>query len=399
VTPADRHDVDRRVAPLRPTGTVELESEDALAAHLDAHGSLAGCVLKGLELEAERWVDALATVDLAGAAFLGCHLARSTLDQAQADGALVFPPISGLPFDPYRGDVYTPAELYDAFASGPASAPQYADCLDAQVDSWFLANRPPDVLAALFQRLHDHAITDALAERVTGRDVVAVMGGHDARRGDPAFAAAASLGRDLARRGLLVATGGGPGAMEAVNLGAFLSGAPDDELRAALMTLAAAPDYADRDAWVGAAWSVRRAAADAGVVPVESVGVPTWFYGHEPPNAFAECCAKYFENSVREDGLLALGTAGVIFTPGSAGTVQEVFQDATANHYATTGAPRPMVFLGVEAWTQALPVVPLLRRLAEGHAYADRILVTDDAAAAVQFVVDWLPSTAGGAGP
>ncbi|BAU86393.1 rossmann fold nucleotide-binding protein [Streptomyces laurentii] len=61
------------------------------------------------------------------------------------------------------------------------------------------------------------------------------------------------------------------------------------------------------------------------------MGIPTWFYGREPPNAFASQVAKYFANAIREDGLPARSTAGVVFLPGAAGTVQEIFDDATPN--------------------------------------------------------------------
>lgn len=371
--------VDRRVAPIRST-RLEIESLDELAVRLDSHdGDLSRWVLKALDLRDEDWVRALAAVDLRGVTFLGCRLAAATLDQAEEAEALVFPPIDGLPFDPYRGGLYTPDELYDTLDRVPGAG--YSETSDARIDAWFRENRPPDVLAALFQRLHDHAITDAVAEVVEGHRVVGIMGGHDADRADPMYATVAALARDLQRGGLLVATGGGPGLMEAANLGAFLGPSADGRLDSALDALAGSPRYADRDRWLRAAWNLRNE------VPVaqrgESLGIPTWFYGHEPPNVFATWCAKYFENSVREDGLLALADAGVVFMPGGAGTVQEVFQDACGNHYADPGAARPMVFFGVEEWTEVLPAVPLLRRLAGSREYADRIVVTDDPAEAV----------------
>ncbi|MDQ3577533.1 MAG: hypothetical protein M3443_08010, partial [Actinomycetota bacterium] len=114
-----------------------------------------------------------------------------------------------------------------------------------------------------------------------------------------------------------------------------------------------------------------------------TIGIPTWFYGHEPPNPFNEAHAKYFANSVREDGLLTVATGGIIYTPGSAGTVQEVFQDYTQNHYSSLGPPAPMIFLGSRFWSEEVPAAPLVRQLAKGRAAEQWILVTDDADEAV----------------
>ena len=110
----------------------------------------------------------------------------------------------------------------------------------------------------------------------------------------------------------------------------------------------------------------------------DSLGVPTWFYGHEPPNAFANLVAKYFKNAIREDVLLHVCTAGVVFLPGRGGTVQEVFQDACENFYATGEQLAPMVLVGTAYWTEELPVWPLLQRLAEGREMAHVLHLVDD---------------------
>ena len=121
--------------------------------------------------------------------------------------------------------------------------------------------------------------------------------------------------------------------------GAWLAPASDDALDTALRLLAVATDFEESEAYLTAGRSVRDAFPDGAA----SLAVPTWFYGHEPTNQFATHIAKYFANSIREDGLLALATRGVVFAPGSAGTVQEVFQDATQNHYRLFSALSPMV--------------------------------------------------------
>ena len=110
-----------------------------------------------------------------------------------------------------------------------------------------------------------------------------------------------------------------------------------------------------------------------------SLGVPTWFYGHEPATPFATHIAKFFVNSVREDTLLTIARGGIIFSPGSAGTIQEIFQEAAQNHYADPGESSPMVFLGKEFYTKEVPVYPLLEKLQERGRYRQLILsITDD---------------------
>ena len=76
--------------------------------------------------------------------------------------------------------------------------------------------------------------------------------------------------------------------------------------------------------------------------------------------------------------MLAIARHGVVFAPGSAGTIQEIFQDACQNHYESFGPPSPMVFFGQDYWTRKKPVYPLLKQLAEGHKYSASLGITDD---------------------
>jgi hypothetical protein len=62
-----------------------------------------------------------------------------------------------------------------------------------------------------------------------------------------------------------------------------------------------------------------------------------------------------------------------------AGTIQEVFQDATQNHYDVFGVVSPMVFLDKEFWTETLPAEPLLRKLAGERTYGTMIGSVDTA--------------------
>jgi hypothetical protein len=135
--------------------------------------------------------------------------------------------------------------------------------------------------------------------------------------------------------------------MEAANLGAFLAphhdpGVLDD----AIAELSGAPAYGldeDQRAYVAAASAVVERNLPGG----ESLAIPTWFYPGEPVGQFASQIAKYFENSIREDGLLSIAVSGIVYLPGRAGTTQELFQDAAQNAYGIRGRS-PMVLLGRE---------------------------------------------------
>jgi len=331
---------------------------------------LDGWRLRSLDLRGHG--DRLARARVAGAMFLGCDFHEGVEAELEAAGALVFPALPGTPVDAYRSRLYTAEELY---GDG-----RYTDSLDARAYAWTEAE--PDADSLLAGTLHDHAVDTALAAWARGRSLVGVMGGHALHRGEPAYAEAARLGR-LLGRDHVVATGGGPGAMEAANLGATLSGLGQDALDETLAVLARVPDYrSDVGAWAGCAFAALAGIADR----TETLGVPTWHYGHEPPNVCATVIAKYVRNAVREAVLLQICDRGIVFLPGAAGTVQEVFQDACENYYADPGSVAPMVLVGRRYWTETLPVWPLLQVLADDRAMASRVHLVDDVEEAARVV-------------
>ncbi|MFE6286883.1 LOG family protein [Streptomyces sp. NPDC057877] len=346
----------------------EIESLEEFDATVAARGSLAGFRVQAVDLT-DRTRELL-TTDTSGAVFLGCPMRENAAAKVRGDGAMVFPPIPDLPFNPYRGLVYSPDELFTSLSDGG-----YEATPDARAYTWFQRTKADrDIFASTLRAVHDDAISDALDELLVGARVVGVMGGHAMARGTEAYAGAAHLGRDLARAGLTVATGGGPGAMEAANLGAYAAPHDDAMLPDALHLLAKAPKFTPSiTEWARAAFEVRARWPRGGT----SVGIPTWFYGHEPPNPFAAHIAKYFANATREDGLLARCNAGVIYLPGAAGTVQEIFDNATPNYYESRGEPTPMVLVDRAHWTERLPAWPLLRSLARERSMAARIALVD----------------------
>jgi predicted Rossmann-fold nucleotide-binding protein len=385
-------------------------------------------------------------------------IAQSECEADPARRCLVFPRMEQLPYNPYRSALYDPLELLGEFPDDDLLECRkvYENSIDwrsyqgiaetnPQATGYLRLFRGDSVDVVIARRLHDTAISHALQkelavaqqrpDRFRKNAVVAIMGGHDmprqekrasgdsvhdksvsdaahAKDGDPAgklprgkyewegladdslYTLVALIAWQLTRQGYLMVSGGGPGAMEACNLGAYFATRSIRELRKAIRMLERFPKYQTGKSveWLIPAMGVRRRfpLAEAEIPRCKSIGIPTWHYGHEPPNPFATHIAKYFDNSVREEGLLAIADGGVIFAPGNAGTVQEIFQDACQNYYQTYGPSAPMVLFSSDYWNpvemsegsadRRKQVYPLLKKLASEKGFEKQLIITDSLA-------------------
>jgi predicted Rossmann-fold nucleotide-binding protein len=355
---------------IEPTPADDSPTEVETRAELDLHlrsGSLANLIIQGLRLDLDP--PDLATIDMSGTVFVGCRFASAKVAaDLVARGVSVVPEFTGLPYATSPSTLYTPDDLMAGF-----TVDGFDGMFDTVTYQHFVGHGGalPDIREAMAQRLHDSAIDDGLVD-ATERwiadhgpgSIVGVMGGHAELRGSGPYRMVASLGRQLARAGRLIVTGGGPGVMEAANLGAYLAMNSAQDLTMAIDMLTAAPDFHQHDAYTAATIAVRQRFPVTGVPWPRAGGlsIPTWLYGHEPANLFAGRIAKYFSNAIREDTILRLARGGIVFAPGRAGTVQEVFQAATKTFYASDGGSGPYIFLDSQFWSQ-LPAPDLLRTL------------------------------------
>lgn len=270
--------------------------------------------------------------------------------------------------------LYTADLLYDGFNTYDPSS--LYTCYDRQVYEHFIetGKRTDNPLELLSRTIHDHCIVHHLNEflmRYDKKKVVGVMGGNAMKRTDEAYRKIVLFSKTLTEHGSLMVSGGGSGAMEATALGGMMAGRSEEEVDDALRMLAAAPCIKD-EGYLKTSFEVRDKYPQ--LEGYEVLTIPTWLYGHEPTTPFASHIAKLFENSIREDTLLTVAYGGIVFAPGSAGTMQEIFQEATQNHYLTFGFASPMVFLDSEFWTSSMPAYKMLKKLSDSGRYENLLL-------------------------
>jgi len=210
-------------------------------------------------------------------------------------------------------------------------------------------------MPGMTRRLRRHArnvvlVTRALRDFLVGfralRTVgpcVTVFGSARTPPSDPVYTLGRTLGRRLAARGFGVITGGGPGAMEAANRGAFEAGG-------------------------------------------ESIGCNIRLPEEQRPNPYISrglTCRQFFVRKV----LLCRQSYAFVALPGGLGTLDELFEVLTL--VQTRRIERfPIVLLGAEYWD---PLLALMTRMAErgtiDAADLNLLTVTDDVDAAVEHIV------------
>ena len=349
---------------------IEIESYDALLPLL-----VPGAVLKHYAFQNIEFGRNAVQCRFEDCIFFGCSMPEVMRAELAPDCCVL--PKLPVPFNPFPAQLYTPSTLYAGFDYRNAAT--FEQCYDTRIYKRYMlkGKQAADIAETLARSLHDHSMSDALHDFLSHyneRSVVAVMGGHALLRTDANYRKVVLIAKHLAEQGCLMVTGGGPGAMEAAHLGVWLAGRHDSDVDDALMLLAQSPSYKD-ECWLSSAFALMEKMPRMSSC---SIGIPTWFYGHEPATPFATHIAKYFDNSIREDGLLAIAKGGVIYSPGSAGTMQEIFQDAAQNHYETFGFASPMVFLDSEYWCGKSPVYPLLQGLQQSGGYKNLLLSLAD---------------------
>ena len=322
-------------------------------------------------------------IKLANTTFLGCEMSDEIELILRKKKAFIYPKIVGIPYNPYKKSLYTYEELMEGYSQ------EEDNSVDTKIYTHFNKLRyTADINEALAQRIHDHAIDDALMDIIgldengmTTKKCVGVMGGHNILRTDPYYEKVAFTAKKLTEMGYFILSGGGPGIMEAANMGAYFGKLSDEDLSNAIKILKEVPSYKDKN-------YVEKAVEVIDIYPkgCKNMAIPTWFYGHEPSNIFATYIAKYFANSIREDILLSTSLHGIIYAPGSSGTFQEIFAGVNQNHYQTHGFSSPMIFFGEKFWKEQSDVYKLVFNFSKGKKYHEMMMMSDSSDEIVEFI-------------
>ena len=185
--------------------------------------------------------------------------------------------LKSVPFDVTVGGLYSAAQLYHGYE--PECPQSYEECYDQHVYQHFLSEgkQTGNMKEQLARTLHDYRIHVGIRDFMARYDnfrCIGIMGGHALLRTDDMFRKVAFLSKRLTERNFYMISGGGPGAMEATHLGAWMAGRTDEEMDAALAVLQSAPSFHD-ERWLSTAFRVMQKYPQQKYV---SLGIPTWLY-------------------------------------------------------------------------------------------------------------------------
>lgn len=342
----------------------EVRSLWYLDEYLEEHDKLENLVFKNLDLR--KMTRKLFNYEIVECLFIGCRIDKDLLEKLVLTNNYILSSMH-LPFELFPRKLYSIEDLYDNF--DPKIPLSYKNSTDYEIYTHFTDHQNKQNLSTFLQvteSIHDASIKMALHEYIKfnkiDKKIIGIMGGHRISRKDEEYYKMASLAKKLTEKGFVMTSGGGPGIMEATHLGAWFAGRKEDQLEGAIEILADSPYYSDEN------WLVRSYEVVEKYSPRRkqlSIGIPTWVHGHEPPNPFPGKIAKFFSASIRQEILIAVAKAGIIFSPGSAGTLREIYQTVEQNHYDLWDNKYPMLFFGKKYWVEDFPTYDNLKEAAD----------------------------------
>ena len=158
-------------------------------------------------------------------------------EESKAKLLLVKEYLEHVPYDVSVNKLYSAESLYAGYDFEQPDT--FQSCYDTQVYQHYLklGKSSENMVESLARSLHDYNVKRCMHEFLKNfpeKKVVAIMGGHALKRADPMYIQIAQISKDMTEKGFLMVSGGGPGAMEATHLGAWLAGYDNDILKSSV---------------------------------------------------------------------------------------------------------------------------------------------------------------------
>jgi len=215
-----------------------------------------------------------------------------------------------------------------------------------QERDFLMRTRTPEHEQARLEQITEEFVT-GFTELYDLGPAVTVFGSARLGEDHPYYKQCIEVGKELAKAGFAVMTGGGPGLMEAAN----------------------------------------RGAKEAGGV---SAGCNILLPHEQEPNPYLDKCVSFHYFFVRKVMLLKY-SCGFVMMPGGFGTLDEMFETATLIQTHKMG-PFPVIGLGTAFWKELTRLMKhMVAEGMVGHDEMDFIRFTDSPEEAVQMIIAALP--------
>ncbi len=363
----------------------EISTLSQFTKHIEENASLENVALLNLDLTKMAYI--IESVPVKNSVFLGCKITKDTEQYLRDNNSLVFPYINNLPFNVFPSRLYTSAKLLGNNDEFDINIYDFNQSKDAEIYDWYSSIKTQsvndDILSRFMMSTHDNMILDDLHKQINivgENKIVGIMGGHAAKRDTQEYRNAVILARKITQKGFIVITGGGPGLMEAGNLGALLAYYPDDSVDKAIEILKKHPESENgeiNDYFKSAIEVLKKYPLPKD--KITSISIPTWFYEQENrTNIFTNYIAKMFSNDLREYNLINVSKGGFIVSPGKAGTLSEIFMYNNTQYYNLNNHTSPFIFENKDYWTKEVPVYPLLKKFSREKEYNKKLYALDN---------------------
>ncbi len=297
-------------------------------------------------------------INLINTAFIKCKFRDVDISAIINNGGIFIPQNKELPFNIVQEKLYTQKSIKEL---------NIEKIHNSGYQNFF---EVPNI--EIFKRIHDLSISYCLNDYLNNKSVIGFMGGHNIGRNTDLYKDISLLSKKLSGSGYLIVTGGGPGIMEAANLGAYFSRDTEDNVIRTIKKLSSVPLYT-MDNYLNSSEKIVNTQLNGS----ENLSIPTLHYINEPINKFATRIAMFFSVHEREYWLLKRSNKAIIVAPGSMGTLNEIFSFLSQLKYDKNKEKAPIILFGKDFFSKQINLYALLKKFSIKNKISDVVFISD----------------------